>query len=202
VKSALYFQCLDHVASIIVNASGSREILGNRSPIISAKPVGATLTSQLSMRAGERSGLGTRIVTRERISWCTRITRLAAFVELESAIRACEEFSGSGTVSRKRFILDRSSISDIRFFRHRKLTGRKPLTVCIAALCDFKTTIFGACDRMMTSGDIEFEPELPEMPKPPAVYVWEHANPKIYVVTSSICVYDGGRFRFANRNNG
>lgn len=32
------------------------------------------------------------------------------------------------------------------------------MTVCVAALCDRGTVVVGAADRMLTSGDIEFEP--------------------------------------------
>jgi 20S proteasome alpha/beta subunit len=39
--------------------------------------------------------------------------------------------------------------------RHRKDTR---LTVCIAATCENGTVVVGAADRMLTSGDIEFEP--------------------------------------------
>ena len=45
--------------------------------------------SQRLIPTGERSGLQTRIATTESASLCVRITRLAAFVELESAIRGC-----------------------------------------------------------------------------------------------------------------
>jgi hypothetical protein len=66
---------------------------------------------------------------------------------------------------------------------------KKPVTVCIAAICNSNSTIFGACDRMMTSGDIEFEPKLPvnKSPRPHAT-----ANPKIHVVTSSIVFLTAG----------
>jgi hypothetical protein len=65
------------------------------------------------------------------------------------------------------------------------------LTVCIAAICNFKNTIFGACDRMMTSGDIEFEPNLAISESPP-VNLWDNANPKIYIATSSIVFLTAG----------
>jgi hypothetical protein len=99
---------------------------------------------------------------------------------------------GSGTVCQEARILDRFSISDVCFFRNRKPTRRKPLTVCITAICNFKNTIFGACDRMMTSGDIEFEPDLPKISESPPVNSWDTANPKIHVVTSSIVFMTAG----------
>lgn len=49
------------------------------------------------------------------------------------------------------------------------------MTVCIAALCE-GNTVFGASDRMLTSGDIEFEPE----------------QQKIYQLSSSIAVMVAG----------
>jgi hypothetical protein len=66
------------------------------------------------------------------------------------------------------------------------------LTVCIAAICNFKNTIFGACDRMMTSGDIEFEPDLPKISESPPVNMWDNANPKIYVATTSMVFMTAG----------
>ena len=33
------------------------------------------------------------------------------------------------------------------------------MTVCIAAICN-NSVIFGASDRMLTAGDIQFEPQL------------------------------------------
>jgi hypothetical protein len=36
--------------------------------------------------------------------------------------------------------------------------GAKAVTVCVAAICNAGTTIFGASDEMITSGDIQFEP--------------------------------------------
>jgi hypothetical protein len=32
------------------------------------------------------------------------------------------------------------------------------MTVCVAAICDANTTILGAADRMITAGDVQFEP--------------------------------------------
>ena len=66
------------------------------------------------------------------------------------------------------------------------------MTVCIAAICNFKNTILGACDRMMTSGDIEFEPNLPTVDQSPPVNLWDTANPKIYVATTSILFMTAG----------
>jgi hypothetical protein len=34
---------------------------------------------------------------------------------------------------------------------------RKPMTVCLAAICNHGTSIVAACDRMLTAGDINFE---------------------------------------------
>jgi hypothetical protein len=33
------------------------------------------------------------------------------------------------------------------------------VTVCVAAICDGNTTVVGASDRMLTAGDIQFEPQ-------------------------------------------
>ncbi|MEE8372210.1 MAG: hypothetical protein V3R87_00545 [Dehalococcoidia bacterium] len=49
------------------------------------------------------------------------------------------------------------------------------MTVCVAAMCAINT-IFGASDRMLTAGDIQFEPE----------------QPKIYPVSNSIAVQVAG----------
>src|SRR5204863_6355462 len=63
----------------------------------------------------------------------------------------------------------------------RKHKRKAPLTVCIAAICD-GGIIIGASDRMITSGDIEFEPS--GMPlAPPA---------KIFQLTSSIAIMTAG----------
>lgn len=50
-----------------------------------------------------------------------------------------------------------------------------PVTVCVAAICQ-GNTIFGASDRMLTAGDIQFEPQ----------------QPKIIVLTRSIVVMVAG----------
>jgi hypothetical protein len=68
------------------------------------------------------------------------------------------------------------------------------MTVCIAAICE-NGNIFGASDRMMTSGDIEFEPKLdfiakPNLPAPVALAF--NTNTKIYAVTTSIVVMTAG----------
>jgi len=49
------------------------EVLGNKSPTISAKPDGAWAGSQLSILKGERSGLLTRIAAMASGSLCTRM---------------------------------------------------------------------------------------------------------------------------------
>lgn len=36
---------------------------------------------------------------------------------------------------------------------------RCDLTVCVAAICEGNTTVIGACDRMVSAGAIEYEPE-------------------------------------------
>ena len=54
--------------------------------------------------------------------------------------------------------------------------GRIPVTVCIAALCDGGRRIVGVSDRMLTAGDIQFEPQ----------------QSKIWPMTSSIvAMYSG-----------
>ena len=68
------------------------------------------------------------------------------------------------------------------------------MTVCIAAICQ-NGNIFGASDRMMTSGDIEFEPKLdsiakPELPSP--VGLAFNSNAKIFALTTSIVVMTAG----------
>ena len=60
------------------------------------------------------------------------------------------------------------------------------MTVCIAAICD-TMSIIGACDRMMTSGDIEFEPHLDSIAKPPLPAPLSdgyNTNQKIYPITN------------------
>lgn len=49
------------------------------------------------------------------------------------------------------------------------------MAVCVAAMCD-NNILLGASDRMLTSGDVEFEPE----------------TPKIYTPTNSIVVMVAG----------
>ena len=44
-----------------------------------------------------------------------------------------------------------------------ELTRSRPMTVCIGAICNQRQTIVCACDRMITSGDIEFEPTHPKL---------------------------------------
>ena len=66
------------------------------------------------------------------------------------------------------------------------------MTVCIAAICQEKATILGACDRMMTAGDIEFEPDLDSLNKPsdsPLIY---NTNAKIFQLTTSIVAMTAG----------
>lgn len=49
--------------------------------------------------------------------------------------------------------------------KYKKVNSRKetiPVTVCVAAMCD-GNTIIGASDRMLTSGDIQFEPQQPKI---------------------------------------
>lgn len=46
--------------------------------------------------------------------------------------------------------------------RHNHKGEQVPVTVCVAAICD-GIIIFGASDRMITSGDIQFEPEQPKL---------------------------------------
>lgn len=48
-----------------------------------------------------------------------------------------------------------------RFRTIHNLKRKAPLTVCIAAVCDDGRIVLGASDRMLTSGDIEFEPSVP-----------------------------------------
>jgi hypothetical protein len=50
-----------------------------------------------------------------------------------------------------------------------------PVTVCVATMCD-KWTIMGASDRMLTAGDVEFEPQ----------------QTKVYTITSSIAIMWAG----------
>lgn len=45
---------------------------------------------------------------------------------------------------------------------------------------------------MLTSGDIEFEPDLPKVSESPPANFWDTANPKIHVVTSSIVFMTAG----------
>lgn len=52
------------------------------------------------------------------------------------------------------------------------------VTVCVAAMCEFygQTLVIGASDRMVTAGDIQFEPQ----------------QPKIFDITSSIVIMTAG----------
>jgi len=75
-----------------------------------------------------------------------------------------------------------------------KYKRKAPMTVCIAAICD-QTTIIGAVDRMMTSGDIEFEPDFQSLsipPLPPGLNETYTANQKIFPFTSSTAVMTAG----------
>lgn len=81
-----------------------------------------------------------------------------------------------------------------RVIPRQKPPPNPPMTVCIAAICQ-NGMIFGASDRMMTSGDIEFEPKLdaitkPELEQPLAMAF--NANTKIYPVTNSIVIMTAG----------
>jgi hypothetical protein len=76
----------------------------------------------------------------------------------------------------------------------RKFKRKVPLTVCIAAICG-KNSIFGACDRMLTSGDIEFEPALDAISKPIISYPGSmgfNTNAKIFPLTNSIVALTAG----------
>src|ERR1700722_432859 len=44
----------------------------------------------------------------------------------------------------------------------RLVVGRQPVTVCIAAIAE-KSTVIGMSDRMLTAGDIQFEPGQAKM---------------------------------------
>jgi hypothetical protein len=44
----------------------------------------------------------------------------------------------------------------------KRLQKRKPVTVCVAAIAQ-KNTLIGICDRMLTAGDVEFEPKQAKM---------------------------------------
>lgn len=74
-----------------------------------------------------------------------------------------------------------------RFISIQKTKRKIPMTVCIAAICD-NASIIGAADRMITSGDIEFEPKLDSLPKPdslpPEVSESYNTNQKIFPLTS------------------
>jgi predicted Zn finger-like uncharacterized protein len=75
-----------------------------------------------------------------------------------------------------------------------KYKRKAPMTVCIAAICE-QTTIVGAVDRMMTSGDIEFEPDFHNLlvpALPPGLTETYTANPKIFAFTSSTAVMTAG----------
>lgn len=74
--------------------------------------------------------------------------------------------------------------------RKRTQPHKRPLTVCIAAICG--GTIFGASDRMMTSGDVEFEPELDSILKPEIPGPLFNLNTKIIPLTTSVAVMTAG----------
>src|SRR6202041_418719 len=62
------------------------------------------------------------------------------------------------------------------------------MTVCIAAICD-ETGIVGASDRMLTSGDVEFEPDFDSLPTvefPPGLHETFTRNGKIRALTNRI----------------
>jgi hypothetical protein len=63
--------------------------------------------------------------------------------------------------------------------RSRQPREKPALTVCIAAICN-NEMIFGASDRMLTSGDVQFEPP----------------TPKIWSLTNSIAVLTAGDAAF------
>jgi len=68
------------------------------------------------------------------------------------------------------------------------------MTVCIAAICE-NGIIYGASDRMLTSGDIEFEPDLDSITKPElpaAAALTFNSNTKIYAITNSFAVMTAG----------
>ena len=68
------------------------------------------------------------------------------------------------------------------------------MTVCIAAICE-NGIIYGASDRMLTSGDIEFEPDLDSITKPElpgATALAFNSNTKIYAITNSLVVMTAG----------
>jgi hypothetical protein len=62
----------------------------------------------------------------------------------------------------------------------RKFKRKVPLTVCIAAICE-GGIVLGACDKMMTAGDVEFEPQAPT-----------GRSMKVFPITNSIAVMTAG----------
>jgi hypothetical protein len=69
------------------------------------------------------------------------------------------------------------------------------MTVCIASICN-GNTIIGAADRMITSGDIEFEPALDSLPVPAGLNPIDRGsynlNTKIFALTRYIVALTAG----------
>jgi hypothetical protein len=69
------------------------------------------------------------------------------------------------------------------------------VTVCIAAICE-GTTILGASDRMLTAGDVEFEPDLDSLTIhqqfTPEQKLAHNSNAKIFAVTNYIATMLAG----------
>jgi hypothetical protein len=90
----------------------------------------------------------------------------------------------------------KSHLTSGRGFLKKKHNPKRkaPLTVCIAAICE-SSIIYAAVDRMMTSGDVEFEPDLDSIPKyefPTPLKHQANTNPKIVPITNSITAMTAG----------
>ncbi|HWD17799.1 MAG TPA: hypothetical protein VHB20_00855 [Verrucomicrobiae bacterium] len=83
----------------------------------------------------------------------------------------------------------------LKFFREQFKRKDEPVTVCIAAICEGQT-ILGAADRMLTSADVEFEPNLDKLDFldsfPPEVKYASSYNQKICPITNYITILGAG----------
>lgn len=86
----------------------------------------------------------------------------------------------------------RLPVSSLRHRRHGTLRRRTPLTICIAAIAQ-GNQIYAAADRMLSGGDIEFEPRFDSLKEiarnsPPL----QSFNTKIAPLTNSIVLMMAG----------
>src|SRR5438552_13765237 len=84
----------------------------------------------------------------------------------------------------------------------RKPTRREPVTVCIAAICNGAyPTIVGASDRMITSGDIEFEAVGPPDAARPVLKTIR-ITPQIALMTAGDAGFQGDAIHYLAQSLG